>query len=65
MADNETTNQNGDTQSGSVQPTVSEVKITPPQSVLVKNSMPKDSIPVHIVDKQTIINTSENGKESK
>lgn len=65
MADNETTNQNGDTQSGSVQPTVSEVKITPPQSVYVQNSMPKDSIPVHIVDKQTNVNTSDNGQKSK
>lgn len=65
MADNETTNQNGDTQNSGVQPTVSEVKVTPPQSVYVQNSMPKDSIPAHIVDKQTNVNTSDNGKESE
>ena len=64
MADNETTNQNGNTQNVNVQPTLSEVKITPPQSVYVQNSMPKDSTPFHIVDKQTNTNTSDNGKES-
>jgi hypothetical protein len=41
---------------------VSEVKITPPQSVSVKNSMPKDGIPAEIIQVLKEISNS-NGKE--
>lgn len=61
MSENETPKQDAGQDTSPVQP-VAEVKITPPQSVSVKNSMPKDGIPPQIID--ALRNAgSQNGKE--
>jgi hypothetical protein len=57
MAEQTPTNETGDT--SSKQPEA-VVHITPPQSVSVKNSMPKDGIPPQIVD---ALQNLGNGKE--
>jgi len=63
MSENETPKQDAAQDKSSIKP-VAEVKITPPQSVSVKNSMPKDVIPSQIVDVVKNAGT-QNGKEEK
>jgi len=63
MVEQETNNQDSGKDTSSTQP-VSEVKITPPQSVSVKNSMPKDGIPPQIEQVLKDLGTG-NGKEEK
>lgn len=61
MVDKEQT-PDGGKDTGSRQPEA--VFITPPQSVSVKNSMPKDGVPLQIVEALKNVST-QNGKEEK